>query len=82
MARGCLPVISNIPQHLETVGDLGIYFQGNDPILVSKALREAISLLSENPENLPTELRNHVVERFSEKVISKKWVELLESLKR
>ena len=82
MARGCLPVISNIPQHLETIGDLGIYFHGNDPILVSKALSEAISLLSENPENLSTELTNHVVERFSERVISKKWVELLESLKR
>ena len=81
MARGCLPVISNITQHLETIGDLGIYFQGQDPISVSMALSEAISLLSENPENLPTELRNHVVERFSEKVISKKWAELLKSLK-
>ena len=81
MARGCLPVISNIPQHLETIGELGVYFQGNEPLLVSKALSEAISRLSENSENLSHKLRTHVVERFSEKVISKKWVELLESLK-
>ncbi len=30
MASGCLPVISDIPQHRETVGNFGFYFGGDD----------------------------------------------------
>ena len=77
MAYGCLPVVSDIPQHHETIQDLGLYFEGGSPQRVAEKLGLALEILSENELEVSKKLMKHVRTNYSEEVISKKWLDLL-----
>lgn len=77
MAYGCLPVISDIPQHHETIQDLGLYFDGNSPQTIAEKLGQALEILSMNELEVSKKLMEHVRINFSEEIISKKWLDLL-----
>ncbi len=79
MAHGCLPVVSDIPQHHETVGDFGFYFSGDEPMNVAAKIGEAVHSLDGQELSMARRLMQHVQERYSEQVISKLWSELLKS---
>jgi glycosyltransferase involved in cell wall biosynthesis len=81
MAYGCLPVVSDIPQHHETVMDLGLYFKTDTPQEVAEKLGEALKVLSGKEVEISNRLINHVQKNYSEEVISKKWLDLLEGVK-
>lgn len=81
MAFGCIPVISDIPQHRETVGDHGFYFDGSKAIGVATALGLAAEKASTGDLKLMSELRDHIEKNFSFETITAKWDELLGSLK-
>ena len=81
MAFGCLPVISSIPQHHETVKDLGLYFEDDIPQNVAKKLAEALVTLEGKEIEIAENLMNYVKENYSEEVISKKWLEILQGVK-
>lgn len=80
MAYGCLPVVSRIPQHEETVTNLGVYFDGNGPENVANALGEAIRILSNNDISIVRNLADHVEQKFSAEVIGKQWTQLLKEV--
>ena len=77
MAYGCIPVVSDIPQHRETVQHLGVYFEGDDPQKVAEKLGEALGMLDQNEIDLSNKLINHVQANYSQEVIGQKWLELL-----
>jgi len=77
MAYGCLPVVSDIPQHHETIQDLGLYFEGGSPQRVAEKLGLALEILSENELEVSKKLMKHVRTKYSEEFISKKWLDLL-----
>lgn len=77
MAYGCIPVVSDIPQHRETVQHLGVYFEGDDPHKVAEKLGEALGMLDQNEIELSNKLINHVQANYSQEVIGQKWLDLL-----
>jgi glycosyltransferase involved in cell wall biosynthesis len=77
MAYGCLPVVSDIPQHHETIQDLGLYFEVDSPQRVAEKLGLALEILSENGLEVSKKLMKHVRTNYSEELISKKWLDLL-----
>jgi glycosyltransferase involved in cell wall biosynthesis len=78
MLFGCLPVVSRIPQHFETMGSHAIYFD-EDVESIGVALKKAHLLASRNPK-LKTKLNQHVNKNFSRPAISIKWNELFHKL--
>jgi len=77
MAYGCLPVLSDIPQHWETVQDLGLYFEVDLPEKVAEKLGEAHTILAENGKDLANKMIKHVQTNYSQDVIGKRWLDLL-----
>jgi len=82
MSSGCIPVVSDIPQHRETVRENGLYFSGNEPTAIANALEEASILSEQNGTEIATKLRNYVEANYSEKVIGEKWIDFINSLKK
>jgi len=76
MAYGCLPVVSDIPQHRETVKDLGLYFKGDSPQKVAEKLGESYIILTENGKNLANKMIEYVQSNYSQDVIGKRWLDL------
>jgi glycosyltransferase involved in cell wall biosynthesis len=77
MAHGCFPVVSDIPQHRETVGNLGLYLEGDGPRDVANKLSEAVALLQKSNSDFSKNLIEHVKLKYSEEVISVMWQSLL-----
>lgn len=77
MAYGCLPVVSDIPQHHETIQDLGLYFEGELPQRIAEKLGQALEVLSKNELEVSKKLMKHIRTNYSEELISKKWLDLL-----
>jgi glycosyltransferase involved in cell wall biosynthesis len=82
MINGCVPVVSDIPQHRETVRENGFYFSGDDPTGIANALEEASLLVEQNGPEIAINLRNYVEANYSEKVISEMWLDFIKSLKK
>lgn len=78
MAHGCLPVVSDIPQHRETVGESGLFFQGDDPTSFAEKLGEAQKILKNASPDLSQYLSLHVQSSYSEEVVGKLWANLVE----
>ena len=76
MLFGCIPVISDIPQHRETVGNHGFFFGDSQEDLVS-ALACGHLKASESTTNDLMVLQNYVKENFGPEQISKLWKNLL-----
>lgn len=81
MAFGCVPVISDIPQHRETVGAHGFYFEGSKAIGIAAALGLAAAKAEAGGSELRREMQDHVEKHFSFETITAQWDELLASLK-
>jgi glycosyltransferase involved in cell wall biosynthesis len=79
MSYGCVPVISDIPQHRETVGDFGFYFAGDHPKSVAYKIGEAVNALDGKELSIARRLIQHVQDNYSEQVISRLWGDLLNS---
>ncbi len=80
MINGCVPVVSDIPQHRETVRENGFYFSGEDTEGIANALGEAAVLIAGNGSQIAKNLRNYVEENYSEEVIGRMWSKLILSL--
>jgi len=81
MINGCIPVVSDIPQHRETVRENGLYFSGDDPTAIANALKEASLLIEQNGPEIATKLREYVEANYSEKVIGKMWLDFIRTLR-
>jgi glycosyltransferase involved in cell wall biosynthesis len=79
MMNGCVPVVSDIPQHRETVRENGIYFSGKSSEEIANALGEAAELI-ESDHEIANRLKRYVEENYSEKVIGAMWENFVESL--
>lgn len=78
MAHGCFPVVSDIPQHRETVGEFGLFFEGDNPTNVAKKLSEAVEIIEKSNDGLSVTLAEHVKANYSEEVIANMWSTLIE----
>lgn len=81
MAFGCVPVISDIPQHRETVGEHGFYFDGTKAVEVANALGLAAEKAATGGPDLISKLQEHVEKHFSFETITAQWDELLGSIR-
>jgi glycosyltransferase involved in cell wall biosynthesis len=79
--HGCLPVVSAIPQHIETTNNLAIYFEGNDVGKVVDALQEAIRMPKEICDQKILDLQAHVLKNYSSQAIEQRWKELFEEFR-
>ena len=74
---GCLPVVSKIPQHQETLGERALYFSANDSLQLARTLKSACDQsLNLSLEDL-LEMRDFVKGKFGEQHVEKKWIEIL-----
>ena len=80
MINGCVPVVSDIPQHRETVRENGFYFSGENPEGIANALGKAAAIVADNDSQIAKNLRNYVEENYSEEVIGKMWGKFINSL--
>ena len=80
MINGCVPVVSDIPQHHETVGENGFYFSGENPERVAMAISEAVGFIEREGSEVEMKLKTYVEENYSEEVVGKMWSDLLNSL--
>ena len=80
MFFGCIPIVSNIPQHRENMGTNALYFD-----IYEKSLTIAIEKAMKIPskERLALRLKGHkfVTANYGEEVITQKWASLLKKLK-
>jgi glycosyltransferase involved in cell wall biosynthesis len=81
MINGCVPVVSDIPQHRETVRQNGVYFSGDEPTAIAFALGEAALLIEQIGPEIASNLRNYVQANYSEKVIGEMWLDFIRTLK-
>lgn len=76
MMYGCIPVVSDIPQHRETIGELGQYLIGEETCLVAEALCRGIAVSDSANFDFRNRLRSHVCSNFSEAIIAEQWKSL------
>lgn len=73
MLYGCLPVISDIPQHRETIGDLGFFIEGTSVESVAAAISKAVEAVEIGCKPYREKVRDHVRVSFSEAAIGEQW---------
>jgi glycosyltransferase involved in cell wall biosynthesis len=78
MAHGCFPVVSDIPQHRETVGEHGLFFEGDNPTNVARKLSEAVEIIEKSNVTSSANLVEYVKANYSEEVIANMWSTLIE----
>jgi glycosyltransferase involved in cell wall biosynthesis len=76
MLFGCLPIVSDIPQHRETMGSKAIYFGLNKQSL-SIAISTARKISISERQKLGLSAHHYVQNRFSHEVLKKEWTQLL-----
>lgn len=81
MAFGCIPVVSDIPQHRETIGEHGYYFEGAKATDVAAALGSAVQQAALEDPTLKKRLQDHIEKHFSFETISSQWDEFFNALK-
>ncbi len=77
MANGCVPVLSDIPQHRETIADFGIFFSPDNLSSLVDSLAAAVKISDDSTTDLSSKMQQHIIENFSEELISEKWFKLL-----
>jgi glycosyltransferase involved in cell wall biosynthesis len=80
MLFGCLPIVSNLPQHRETMGPNAIYFDLNERSL-TRAIVDSREISISERQKLALTLNSHVRNNFSHEVLKKDWEQLLARLK-
>ena len=76
MLFGCIPVVSDIPQHRETLGDHGFYFNLEDNSLATALQGAHLKSISSNSTDY-SKIQNHVVANFGENRIHEMWKNIL-----
>jgi glycosyltransferase involved in cell wall biosynthesis len=77
MFFGCLPIVSNLPQHRETMRDKALYFELNEQAL-SDAISDSRKISKVRRAKLGLEAHQYVVKYFCRKTLSAKWSQLLD----
>lgn len=81
MSWGCVPVLSNIPQHLETVGSYGHYFTQYCKEDIAIALEAGSKTFSNKKYiKLKSSYIDHLNRMFSVHAVQEKWKKLLSEL--
>lgn len=73
MMFGCIPVVSDIAQHRETIGDLGQYIAGKDVGSISEAIGRGVKASETATFELRNRFRTHVLLKFSGSAIAEQW---------
>ena len=76
MLFGCIPIVSNLPQHHETMGSKAIYFDLNESSL-SDAISTSRQLSISERQKLALDSHKYVISKFSHEVIKQDWEKLL-----
>jgi glycosyltransferase involved in cell wall biosynthesis len=79
MLFGCLPIVSNLPQHHETMGDKAIYFDLNEKSL-SIAISRSRKITISQRKKLAIQAHSHIRHNYSNEVLKARWEELLTKL--
>jgi glycosyltransferase involved in cell wall biosynthesis len=77
MLFGCLPIVSNIPQHRETMREKAIYFDVNEEAL-SDAIRYSRKMTPARRSKLGLEAHRYIIKHYSAKNLAQKWSKLLD----
>jgi glycosyltransferase involved in cell wall biosynthesis len=78
MLFGCLPLVSNIPQHLETMGNQATYFELNQRS-ITEAISKSKKISDTERIKLGIEAHNYVSNNFGTERLAKMWLKLLDS---
>jgi glycosyltransferase involved in cell wall biosynthesis len=80
MLFGCIPIVSNLPQHHETMGNKAIYFDLNEKSL-SIAIAKSRNISIPQRRKLGLEAHSHVRDKYNHDILKKDWERLLQKLK-
>ena len=80
MAYGAIPVVTNIPQHRETIGEKGYFIEGEGIDAISKAISAAVRVSETDCKELRNELRQHVMTNFSRAVVGQQWKNVFDNI--
>jgi glycosyltransferase involved in cell wall biosynthesis len=76
MLFGCIPIVSSLEQHRETIEEYGIFFD-IDKKLLSEALMKAKSMSSEEKAAMGFKVHDYVKNKYSRESLKTRWEELL-----
>lgn len=79
MFFGCIPIVSDIPQHRETMGKNAIYFETYGKSLI-RALEKAVKIPLKERATLQIKGRNFVLANYSGTELTQKWSSLIKNL--
>lgn len=79
MKFGCIPIVSDIPQHRETIGEFGLYFSADVASLIACMLK-SVEFDPEICDKWVFSNRQSVEQKYSLDEISKLWIDLLRKL--
>ena len=77
MLFGCLPVVSNIPAHVENIGSNGVLIENIDAESVALGIKTALSMLEDNEVAIREQLSRYVRDNFGLEVVTNQWKKVL-----
>jgi glycosyltransferase involved in cell wall biosynthesis len=78
MLHGCIPIVSDIPAHRETMGTHGVFFDSTVDGF-SEVFENAVLECAKSEGRHLSELAEYVRSRYSAEIIEEQWSKLLES---
>jgi glycosyltransferase involved in cell wall biosynthesis len=81
MLSGCVPLVSNIAQHRESIGEFGTYFDPENQNDFLLSLQSAVLRTKKEHSTLRPLMRKYVLETFSSSKVRSHWSDLLEHLR-
>lgn len=73
---GCIPIVSDIPQHRENIGENAIYFQ-NEKLSIANAMMQGVNLQKLEAATWISLNKDQIQKKFSLNSITQSWNELL-----
>lgn len=73
MAHGCIPIVSDIGSHRETMGPLPIYISENSSEAILEAIKYGLSINEANLIKYRDRCKEHVYKNYSPQVIKESW---------
>ena len=73
MYFGCLPIVSDIPEHRDNLGDKALFVDGVEPTQVALAMKKASEIVSLDDEKSFSARNNYIINRFGREAAKENW---------
>jgi glycosyltransferase involved in cell wall biosynthesis len=80
MYFGCLPIVSDIPEHRDNLGDKALFVDGVEPTQVALVMKKAAEIVSLDDEKSFSARNNYITNRFGREAAKENWNTVLSKI--